>query len=309
MEQPTLYEFLEVPVDATTSQINKAFREKALIYHPDRNKTDPDAVQKFQLLLRAQQILTDPIKRDEYDASIAETSSDETGLPDISDLQTLWEEVGHKFFEQSERFSPAIDAVRMSKPILLDTDLDLLVVGISSEQGSLIGYLNSMITHNQVRNILRELSGRQIDFRLISGTTTEDWQQIKESSYKREMLRHKLEEAALAGIESDSSLPSVNGKFPFDVGRIWEDALEAIARQWTNAEYRNQPQGRARYILAALPFVSRAEDMSRAAGSEEEIIQKNIGRLLERIASSSTVDSSVIGLEYMRYRTRQMGGN
>lgn len=309
MEQPNYYEFLGVPADATTDQINKAFREKALIYHPDRNKTDPEAAQKFQLLLRVQQALADPIRRDEYNASIAVVTDGETALPDISDLSALWEEVGQQFFEQSERFSPAIDAVRLSKPILLDEELELLVVGISGEQGSLIGYLNAMLTHNQVRNILREISGRQIDFRLISGTTAEDWQQIKESSYKRVALRNKLDEAAVAGMEGDSLLPSVNGKFPFDAGRIWDDAMEAVARLWSNTESRNQPQGRARFVMTALPYLSRAEDMAHAAGSAEELIQKNIGRLLERIASSSSIDSGVIGLEYVRHRTRQMGGN
>lgn len=309
MEQPNYYEFLGVPVNATTDQINKAFREKALIYHPDRNKTDPEASQKFQHLLRAQQVLADPIRRDEYDASIAVENIDDPQLPDISNLQALWEEVGQQFFEQSERFSPAIDAVRLSSPILLDEELGLLVVGISGEQGSLIGYLNAMLTHNQVRNILRELSGRQIDFRLISGTTVEDWLQIKESLYKRDILRNKLTEAAIAGMEDRSVLESVDGKLPFDAERIWEDALETIARQWTNADARNHPQGRARFIVNSLPFVSRAEDMAYAAGSKENLIQKNVGRLLERIASSSNVDSAVIGLEYVRYRTRHMGGN
>lgn len=57
------YELLEVPKDATTEQIKKAFRKKALKEHPDKGG-DPA---KFKHLKEAYDTLTDPEKRQLYD--------------------------------------------------------------------------------------------------------------------------------------------------------------------------------------------------------------------------------------------------
>ncbi len=60
------YEVLEVPRTASEEDIRKAFRKKALEYHPDRNKS-ADASEKFKEVNEAYQILTDPDKRQQYD--------------------------------------------------------------------------------------------------------------------------------------------------------------------------------------------------------------------------------------------------
>lgn len=61
------YEILGVSKSADAADIKKAYRKLALKYHPDHNKDDKDAEQKFKEITQAYEILKDPDKRAAYD--------------------------------------------------------------------------------------------------------------------------------------------------------------------------------------------------------------------------------------------------
>ncbi len=62
------YEVLGVPRDATREQIKKAYKRLAKKYHPDLNKGDPEAEQKFKKINEAAAVLGDEEKRRQYDS-------------------------------------------------------------------------------------------------------------------------------------------------------------------------------------------------------------------------------------------------
>jgi molecular chaperone DnaJ len=62
------YEILGVGRDADESQVKKAFRRLARELHPDVNAHDPDAEAKFKEAAEAYEILSDPERRQLYDA-------------------------------------------------------------------------------------------------------------------------------------------------------------------------------------------------------------------------------------------------
>jgi molecular chaperone DnaJ len=61
------YELLNVPRDATSEQIKKAYRKLAMEYHPDRNNGSTEAEMRFKELSEAYETLRDPQKRAAYD--------------------------------------------------------------------------------------------------------------------------------------------------------------------------------------------------------------------------------------------------
>ena len=66
MAKADYYETLGVSRQDSEEEIRKAFRKKAMQYHPDRNKA-PHAEEKFKEINEAYQVLTDPKKRSQYD--------------------------------------------------------------------------------------------------------------------------------------------------------------------------------------------------------------------------------------------------
>lgn len=66
------YTILGVRKDATLEEIKKAYRRLALKYHPDRNKGDKEAEERFKEINEAYAVLSDPQKRRNYDMFGAE---------------------------------------------------------------------------------------------------------------------------------------------------------------------------------------------------------------------------------------------
>ncbi len=67
MSKRDYYEVLEVSKTATVEEIKKAYRKKAIQYHPDKNPGDKVAEEKFKEAAEAYEVLSDPQKRQRYD--------------------------------------------------------------------------------------------------------------------------------------------------------------------------------------------------------------------------------------------------
>jgi len=61
------YELLGVERGSDAAAIKKAFRKKAIQWHPDKNPDNPEAEDRFKELNEAYAVLSDPEKKDQYD--------------------------------------------------------------------------------------------------------------------------------------------------------------------------------------------------------------------------------------------------
>ena len=64
-----LYTTLGVAPNASDEEIKKVYRSLAMRFHPDRNDA-PGAEVRFKSITKAYEILSDPVKRDEYNQSV-----------------------------------------------------------------------------------------------------------------------------------------------------------------------------------------------------------------------------------------------
>ena len=62
------YKILGVANTAGEEELRKCYRKLAMQYHPDRNPDNPAAEERFKEIAEAYGVLTDPVKRREYDA-------------------------------------------------------------------------------------------------------------------------------------------------------------------------------------------------------------------------------------------------
>lgn len=67
MEKRDYYEVLGIDKNASEAEIKRAYKKKAIQYHPDRNPDDKDAEAKFKEAAEAYDVLRDPQKRARYD--------------------------------------------------------------------------------------------------------------------------------------------------------------------------------------------------------------------------------------------------
>ena len=67
MAKRDYYEVLDVNKISSSEEIKKAYRKKALQYHPDKNPGNAEAEEKFKEAAEAYEVLSNPDKKQRYD--------------------------------------------------------------------------------------------------------------------------------------------------------------------------------------------------------------------------------------------------
>ena len=90
------YKILWVEKNATQDEIKKAYRKLAMKYHPDRNKWNKEAEEKFKEIWQAYEVLSDEKKRKNYDTFWSTWAS---GNPFSGAGAGFWWTSGFSWFE------------------------------------------------------------------------------------------------------------------------------------------------------------------------------------------------------------------
>jgi molecular chaperone DnaJ len=93
-EKTCYYEILKVERSAGKPEIDRAYRKLAIKYHPDSNRHDDSAVEKFKQATEAYEVLSDPEKRQRYDQY---GHAGVSGVHQFNDVEDIFEAFGDLF--------------------------------------------------------------------------------------------------------------------------------------------------------------------------------------------------------------------
>jgi molecular chaperone DnaJ len=85
------YQTLGVARDAPQDEIKRAYRRLARQYHPDANRADPEAEERFKEVTRAYEVLSDASKRRRYDMFGDERESVTAGWGDFGGVTDIFD--------------------------------------------------------------------------------------------------------------------------------------------------------------------------------------------------------------------------
>jgi curved DNA-binding protein CbpA len=283
----TYYDVLDLDRDATPEEIKEAYYKLAREHHPDVASDDPDVARRFALISESYRTLSDSQRRHQYDRTLPQKSYPlRHPTP-----QKIWREATDVVLIRSDRFGPLNQAMQAAVPIVVDEDV--LVITMPGSERHLAGHMETASNRNSLRNALELVAGQRLDFRIIDGSTAEEWYALKqaESRTKQAAARPRGE---AAGAEAQA-IPGRPGEGP------WDALVQRVHREYQRLPRRQYPQSKARYLREALGWIIRLDEELRY-DSEEDAHERAVARAIERVAAVLDLPPVFVALEFDRMK-------
>ena len=97
MSKRDYYEVLDIPKNVSAQDLKKAYRKKAMQYHPDQNPDDHEAEDKFKEAAEAYEVLHDESKRKLYD-QFGHAGLNQRGFSGFDDVFSSFSDIFEDFF-------------------------------------------------------------------------------------------------------------------------------------------------------------------------------------------------------------------
>lgn len=200
------------------------------------------------------------------------------------DIRSLWDKVVDQV--KQKVIHPTLwRTLELAVPVTIE-DKEF-VVGLAPGSYHMSGHMTSSEHKNAIETALRDFSGTSFNLRVIEGTTIEDYRSAKA---KDERLR-AIKDAAYKKREAETA-----------VTKSWEGLLEAVGRRYASQPLRTLPQFRAIYISEALQLISETMDVLMPEGKGDELAERSLARVIERVGTLAEVPPALIALELKRLR-------
>lgn len=198
-------------------------------------------------------------------------------------LPTLWANCVERLKDRVNNRS-FWEAIEATQPITIEDSI--LIIGLDALNFNLASHILQTATMHAVSETVREVFQQPLQVRLIEGTTLADWEMLKEREARLAAARQQPEVHA-APVEAPAN--------------SWDALYDQIARLYATTPYRSLPQGKARYAVEALYTLVEAMDTLYPPDADE-MTERSLARILDRIAGASEIPASVLAFELERMR-------
>ncbi|KAG6833157.1 hypothetical protein H0H87_010544 [Tephrocybe sp. NHM501043] len=220
------YDILGVPVDASTDDIKKAYRRLAIKHHPDKNRDDPQAEERFKEIAIAYQTLSDETLRKKYNEFGPKESAPDGGFVDP-------EEVFGAIFG-GERFTSIIGDISLAR------DMKAALQEAEEAEGD----------KNDVKRV-RDAKGREI---LTEEEKAQKEEKERKKAAEKAAVRRERIQKLVENLERKLGIftESATGPNDPDVSQSWRTICELEAEELKRESYGLE-------LLHAVGFVYSAK--------------------------------------------------
>jgi hypothetical protein len=172
--------------------------------------------------------------------------------------------------------------VALDSVVPIAVEGEVAVLGVPPEQSTMLGHLRATPTKRAIQRHLSEQLGRSVAVQIISGDTLDAWEKVKEREAHVTRLQEKEYEKARTTRQKDM---------------LWEGAYEELSRIFARVSNKGLPQRRARFLVEGVNAIVEA---TKEQGKLDEIGERNLARLIDRLATYAEVGSTQVGLMVLR---------
>jgi hypothetical protein len=207
----------------------------------------------------------------------------------MSEVVGIWTQVAE--LAKRAALSPNLfRAIEAAKPVAWEDAT--LVVGLIAEDGQHAGVLNTSDFRLKVEAAIRQVTKVPgAKFRVIEGTSAEDWAQARE---RDRIAVQQASAAATRAASGSSASGSAAG---------WDGLYEELQSLWAEAEFRNFASGRGRFMQRAFDLIESA--LERLGEPANEVQEREFSRTIERVAGMISSDPAVIAFLLLDRRARK----
>jgi hypothetical protein len=198
-------------------------------------------------------------------------------------LPTLWANCVERLKDRVNNRS-FWEAIEQTHPITIENDT--LIIGLEAVNFNHASHIQQTSTLHTIMQTVKEVFNQPLQVRLIEGANLADWEAVKER------------DARIAAMKQQT----VTRKVTEDVNsESWDALYDHIARLYAQTPHRSLPQGKARYANEALYLLVEAMD-TLYPDEADEVTERSLARILERIANASEIPSPMLAFELERLR-------
>lgn len=151
------------------------------------------------------------------------------------------------------------------------------VFGMPHMATTLISHVNTPAVKRIIEQLLSETTGTKWEVLVIEGSTLQDW----EAYQRKQEETRRISEAGLHKRTTEQR--------SYDT---WETIYEQVGRRFAETQGRSLTQNRAKYLQESIQIVREALERLSIENEQDE---RQLNRVLERIATNVDAPASIIG--------------